>query len=306
MLAVSPDDYFDETRSNVVQFGTGGRVPRPSLTGVPEARRLHLGAVVADIRSFTSQRSVRITPSANLVHVIIPLMGGMTAVTSQGAYRVAPGSALLLGQRERTDCVWFAGAIGMVLHVSRAAVQAQTFAAFQEPRRLGNVTLLLDISEPGSSLEAATSPLVYIAGERANPSAGDAIVAGLVDVLRLSQADSGAFPIAASVKRAVDHLRRDSRMDCSPEQLARVAGVTLPVLRRNFKDCLGVTLTRFVLETRLDWARARLSSTCESRSIADLAVATGLTGAGVFTRAYQRKFGETPTQMRARTFATRR
>lgn len=297
MLAVSPANGLSETRHDVPEFANGGPAPRAPQVATTEPRRLQLGTVIADVRSFTSQRSVRITPSANLVHVVIPLTGGMTAVMPQGAHRVAPGTALLLAQRERTDCVWFAGARGLVLHVSRTAIQAQAFAAFDEPRRLGNVTLLLDLNEPGSSFEAAIAPLSRLSPEGANAAMGDATVAGLVDMLRLSEEAAGAFPIAASVKRAIDHLRHTSRTACPPEQLACIAGVTLPVLRRNFKDCLGVTLTLFMLDARLEWARERLTSTRETRSIADLAAATGLNGVGVFTRAWM-DFGGLMSQER--------
>lgn len=306
MLAVSPDDHCQEAHRDVpLSFGSEpeARLPAPIR---PESHRLQLGPVVADIVNFTKQRSVRITPSTNVVHLAAPFTGAMTAVNETGTQPVAPGTALLIGQRERTDCVWSAGATGLVLHVSRAAVQAQTFAAFQEPRRLGNVTLPLDISEPGSTLHAAISTVMMLSPAKENAATGDAIIAGLVDTLCLSEDTAGALPVAASVKRAIDHLRRDGELDCSLEKLARSAGITLPVLRRNFKDCLGITLTQFVLDARLDWGRARLTSSTESRSIAQLAVAAGLTGAGVFTRAYQRKFGETPTQSRARTFTTRR
>jgi len=111
------------------------------------------------------------------------------------------------------------------------------------------------------------------------------------------------IPASASVRRAMDHLHQGSALDCTAEQLAGVAGVTLPVLRRNFKNCLGLTLTQFMLEARLQWARERLGSNTESRSIAELAAVIGLSGVR-FSRVYQRIFGETPTRTRMRAFHT--
>lgn len=310
MLAVKLESVAHSSRSQTSAFPNATSRSRASISRTVDARRMQLGSVAVDVRAFSSQRAVRVPGSAGIVHVVVPVIGAMTAVTVDGVHRVVARSALLLSQREPTDCIWYAGAAGLILHIPRAAIQAQAFVAFQTPRRLGNATLVMDIAEPGCAFATALQPLLAStppphALSAFDETLGARIVAGLVDRLCLEEFTS-VFPVAASVKRAIDHLREDAGAVRSPEQLARLAGVTLPVLRRNFRECVGVTLTRFIQDTRLDWANKRLKGAHESRSIAELADAIGLTGAGVFARSYQRRFGETPSQTRARAFASRR
>ena len=110
------------------------------------------------------------------------------------------------------------------------------------------------------------------------------------------------FPVARSVQRAVDHLRAHPCHGLSIHDLAQVAGVTTGTLRRNFRACLGVTATQLIQQIRVEWVRSRLESATESRSISELSLAAGFGAPGMMSRAYQRRFGETPSQTRARAF----
>lgn len=124
--------------------------------------------------------------------------------------------------------------------------------------------------------------------------------------LGAAAAADDAVRVSRSLTRAAAHLVANPDTPCTAEELARIAGVTLPTLQRNVKRCLGISLARFVERERLTWLRERLMSPLESRSIALLAEASGYRRPSTLARSYQRLFGETPTETRARAFAASR
>lgn len=131
-------------------------------------------------------------------------------------------------------------------------------------------------------------------------------LANLAEILDVRPADRNPFPVARSVQRAIDHVRANPHDGLSIHDLAQAAGVTAGTLRRNFRTCLGVSVTQLVQQIRLEWVRSRLESATESRSIGELSLAAGFGASGMLARAYQRRFGETPSQTRARAFAAPR
>jgi AraC-like DNA-binding protein len=244
--------------------------------------------------------------SSHLLRLIIPTTGRVTIQTHAKRVSVAEGEALLLNVRDDVECGWSRDASGVVIQVAQGAVQAANFDLNGEPRRVANTLYMLSVSEY-SVLRDALWPLT--ADDQASPLNGDAgiehgalIVKALAYALAQASQRDDIFPIVGSVKRALDQLH-GSLHDATPETLARAAGVTLPMLRRNVRATTGVALTHLIQGAQLDWAHARLSSDRESRPVEALARASGLGGARLFARAYQRRFGETPTQTRARVFA---
>lgn len=113
---------------------------------------------------------------------------------------------------------------------------------------------------------------------------------------RIASPDPVGPAISRSLQRAASHLKAHPDSRCSAEDLARIAGVTLPTLRRNAKLCLGVPLARFIEEVRLTWAHERLKSPMENRSITELALASGYRRSTSFARSYHRLFDETPSR----------
>jgi AraC-like DNA-binding protein len=302
MMRYAIDPCSFETPVPATLWGDAARddvaPPKPCLM---PPRRLCAGPVTAEISSFAEQQTMPLAPNPQIAQLIVPIRGGATVALQNDVHRVAVGAALLLAQRDAVDCVWQAGSTGLVLQIPRTALQILAFQLHAEPRRLTSGALLFDRSSLNAAFEAA---IAAFSGQR-NPdaSAGDAIVAGVVTLLRQRRRTNPLlFPLAASVKRAIDHLRGNVQ-HATQEHLARAAGVTLAVLRRNVRECAGVTLARLIQDAQLDWARDRLKSTHESRSIGQLAAASGVGAPGVFTRTYQRRFGETPTQTRVRAFA---
>lgn len=270
------------------------------------AMRFRIGGVNAAYRSFGSQRALALTPNDSLIYVVLPLRGVVVAVTADGAFDAQAGQALLLARAERVTCVWKAGSAGLTLHIPRAAIQAEASRMFDEPRRLAGLVAAFDWSDrpamvAGSPLEARLLADALTRDEAQASERG--LCERLVRTIVAARLDGSAFPVAKSVLRAVQHIRMHPQRALTSEDLAPFAGVTAATLRKNFRACLGLTVTHVVREARLHWVRQALASPHESRSIALLAEAAGFGGAGVLARAYQQCFGETPTQTRARAFA---
>ncbi|WP_237832094.1 AraC family transcriptional regulator [Sandaracinobacteroides sayramensis] len=272
-------------------------------------QRFRIGRMDFDYRAFPRQRAVALTSGDTMIHVVLPIAGSMLVPDGSGGNgRLGAGSALLLAAGSRTTCIWAAGSRALMLHIPRAAVQAEASRATGEPRRLAAIDHVFGWSaaQAGTALPrpAAVSRLEYsglddILLERRT-------LADLVSTLLEEPMAATLFPVARSVQRAVEQIRANPQHGWSAHDLVPVAGVTVGTLRRNFRTCLGVTITQHVQQIRLEWVRLRLESQTESRSISDLSLAAGFGASGMLNRAYQRHFGETPSQTRARAFRSRR
>lgn len=257
-------------------------------------QRSKIGRVEIDWRSFPKQRPVSVTPTEAMVHVIVPLAGHAIIVGNSGSFTLTPGEALLLAGFDKTTCVWVAGSRAVLLHIPRASVQAVASRAFGDARRLGAIDCRFDFAPEELDDESVGRP---------NEAR---ILETLVCALRATAQEPALFPLARSVQRAVDQVRANPVLAWTIEDLAALAGVTPGTLRRNFGSCLGMSVTQLILQLRIEWVRARLESVVESRSIGELSIASGFGASGMLNRTYQRHFGETPSQTRARAFRSRR
>lgn len=275
----------------------------PAASGV----QFVLDAVQIVYQPDSSQRTIALTPSDRLVYVVVPARGTVVAMTAEGSRSAGEGEALLLARAELVSCVWEIGSAGMVMHVPRAAIQAQAARLFGAPRRLAGTVAVFDWTARPTFLSGRPFDACLAGNRLAETEAGERqhiLCASLVRAMAAAGLEETAFPVAKSVVRALDHVRAHPHVAWAVEDLASVAGVTAATLRKNFRSCLGLTVTQVVRETRLQWVRRQLASPNESRSIARLAEAVGFGGAGALARAYQHRFGETPTQSRTRAFAS--
>jgi AraC family transcriptional regulator len=106
-------------------------------------------------------------------------------------------------------------------------------------------------------------------------------------------------------QRDLLHLLGDIRTRLDPrstlQDLAKRAGWSRFHLHRAFRRVVRETPKQYMLRLRLERAAARLVSTDEA--VLDLAVAAGFASHEVFTRAFRRHFGQTPTSYRASALA---
>ncbi|MEA3390686.1 MAG: AraC family transcriptional regulator [Pseudomonadota bacterium] len=301
-----------EMAENTAARGAAASVPtrRPVLDlsqprfEPDSTRRAQLGQIGIDLRASGRQHCAQLTPNATTVHLVVPIAGSAVGVSHQEFRQLKPGAALLLTKRQRTDFLWTAESCGLVLHIPTAVLQQGVAASFPEPRRLAAVSHALALEGAASELANHLSSALRIlkTGEIIEQATDRLLVQALIAALRTVD-ENEFFPISRSLQRASEHLMAHPDSRCAPEELARIAGVTLPTLQRNVKTCLGIPLAKFVEQVRLTWVREQLMSSMESRSIAGLAEACGYSSPSTLARSYQRLFGETPTQTRARAFA---
>lgn len=90
----------------------------------------------------------------------------------------------------------------------------------------------------------------------------------------------------------------DPAADWTVETMAATAGLSPRQFSRRFREALGASPAAFVEALRLDEARLRLATTGDS--IARVAHAAGFRSDDVFRRAFERRFGVTPSAYRDR------
>ncbi|HEX7853766.1 MAG TPA: helix-turn-helix transcriptional regulator [Sphingobium sp.] len=187
---------------------------------------------------------------------------------------------------------WKADAL--ILRLPRSAAQIHASARHGGARRLALRPLSIDL--------IAGSPLRQMLAELVQGDAGEercgTILAEIVTALVAQHGADTAFPLSRSITFARAHLDKHATEPLALEELASKAGVTGITLQRGFKACFGMTVASYSQAVRLHGARARLQCGWESRSIAGIAHGAAFPSVTTFVRAYQKLFGETPTQTR--------
>jgi len=102
------------------------------------------------------------------------------------------------------------------------------------------------------------------------------------------------------VARAMQYIQAHYASDLTLEDLARAAQVSPFHLARMFKSALGVTPHRFLIQTRVQNARALLA-TGAGRSLAEVADSVGFADQSHLTRHMKRELGVTPGEVRSAT-----
>jgi AraC-like DNA-binding protein len=100
----------------------------------------------------------------------------------------------------------------------------------------------------------------------------------------------------AAILRAIENRSGDPNL--SAAAVAKLLGITPRYVHLLVADT-GRSFTHHLLERRLERAALMLrDSRWEQRKIADIAVEAGFTDLSYFNRAFRRRFGLTPTEMR--------
>jgi len=290
-----------------------GAIARPLPNGIGRRTtsvRVGFGAIGVRHHSLDAGDELRIAPIADTLQIVVSVAGAVADI--RGAISVATlatGEALLLSQMAAIECGFAERSAVLVVDLPGGVLQAATFTQRGEPRRLGQIYRTLSRDTRRTALGRALARLAAIYPCSPNHSGqmdavGESLLAAIIEDLCEQDTVHGGFPIAASVQRAIARLADHDAEPVVLDQIVRAAAVARATLSRAIKDTTGISLTNFVQHARLDWARDRLGNVRESRSLAALATVAGYRPT-VFTRNYQRRFGETPTQTRTRAFATR-
>lgn len=108
-------------------------------------------------------------------------------------------------------------------------------------------------------------------------------------------------PTTATLRRAAKTLIEGRLNDSglTAESVARTVGVSLRHLNRGFA-AESTTVTQYIHDRRLELAKQELTSVVSSPPrIADIAARWGFSSQAHFTRAFRRRYGMAPSEMRA-------
>lgn len=122
------------------------------------------------------------------------------------------------------------------------------------------------------------------------------VVIGLVGMsrdLHLPKEDTSDFD---SVARVIEIIRRDLDQPLKISHLAESAGLSTWQLDQRMRELFGVTVSQFILQTRMDAAARRLRQ--GNDSIVQVALAVGYGDQSAFTRQFGKTFGMTPSAYR--------
>jgi AraC family transcriptional regulator len=124
-------------------------------------------------------------------------------------------------------------------------------------------------------------------------------VAQLID--RYGQTRDAAAPAGRGLgplqyKRVVDHVAENFAKPLPIEELALVAGISPAHFARLFKEVVGDTPHQFVMDYRVERAKALLAD--RTRALADIAIGCGFSDQSHFNRVFKRLSGKTPREWR--------
>ena len=113
----------------------------------------------------------------------------------------------------------------------------------------------------------------------------------------MPSARSGRISVPSSrVARAQQFIEENIERPLRAAEIAEAAGVSGPTLAREFRRHLGTSPVAYARACRLDRAYQSLTAANRSEtSVAATAARWGFTHLGEFAAAYQRRFGERPS-----------
>ena len=100
----------------------------------------------------------------------------------------------------------------------------------------------------------------------------------------------------ANLNRIIERIEADLTADLSLNELAAVAGLSIPHFCRAFKQTLGCPPHAYILRRRLERAKEYLR--LSSMSITDVAHLCGFSSSSHFSNAFRRDTGTTPLEFR--------
>ncbi|MGB3815149.1 MAG: helix-turn-helix transcriptional regulator [Shinella sp.] len=103
------------------------------------------------------------------------------------------------------------------------------------------------------------------------------------------------------VRRAEEILSAEAREPPTIGEVAQRLGISARTLSEGFRRFRGITPREFLATRRLEGLRAELETAPSDRTVSDIAGEWGFVNFGALAGYYRKRFGELPSQTRART-----
>jgi AraC-like DNA-binding protein len=244
------------------------------------------------------------------VHLIVLKQGSLTVRGSKGeSTAIAHRSAILLPPSASGRAIVSDDTIGMSIIAPWHEIRAEAVRLLGHdptidalPQRaeeiaLGDPVFGALTRNAGTALNEMLS-LGQIGLSRVAQEHLDELVLGLfattlVDELRVEPPSGEAGP--SIVRRAQDFIRANAADAIRLSELATDLGIGMRALQIAFRKNLGLSPRDYLMQCRLDLARARLLSGDPRTRISTVAFDCGFTDLALFSRKYRQAFGELPS-----------
>lgn len=138
-------------------------------------------------------------------------------------------------------------------------------------------------------------PQLFADSIRVQRQLAGAVAAALVEACDLEQSGVRASP--RGIRRLLEQIHDDPARPWTAADMAATTGASVRRMQESFRDAVGCTPTRYLLDVRLQRAHAELT-TDPTTSISDIAATWGFSSASRFAAAYRRRYGEPPSAAR--------
>ncbi len=222
----------------------------------------------------------RIAPHAHpWPQLIVPMRGVMTIWTTVGTWVVPPGSAVCAPAR--------------IAHAWRGTGRLEMHALYFRPDEpVGPLPQRTGVIAISSLLRELIVRSVEIGMLDARIPTHHAIATLVTELL--SERDTPAFalpkPHSPELLRLIESL---NGVPDSPARLAVAAGMSLRTLQRRFRDETGISLGRWLRQSRMSDGLLALAA---GQSVAAVARRAGYSSPSAFVAAFRGVFGTTPGQ----------
>jgi AraC-like DNA-binding protein len=266
--------------------------------------------------SYGGDITVQAPPLTDFYLLQFTLSGACEIETALGTRAIGAGSLMAinpsLGYRKR----WSAECAQLILRLDRRAIERRIASdlgidcrrppafAFEPMEMRGALPLVRFVDSMCRDLDEAGPGLAH---GFVRTHAESTLLALVLSSLEHNYSaayrgeDGISGPAPACVRRAEDYARAHAGAPIGVDDMALAAGVSARTLHRAFRTFRDTTPLAFVKTLRLDQTRQELARAAQDgRSVADVAMACGLTHLGKFARDYRARFGESPSETRRR------
>lgn len=153
-----------------------------------------------------------------------------------------------------------------------------------------------DKNIPSYALDAVTRADRFAASKAKDKSDLNKILFQTIDNVCTLILQYTIHQYSSSVRNAIEYIHSNLSSSLSVERIAKQVGVTPNYLSALFKKTLGIKLTEYISDTRLDSASRLLSSS--ELTVKEIAHHVGIHDYNYFSRLFKRKYGKTPSDFR--------
>ncbi|SFO52092.1 Helix-turn-helix domain-containing protein [Pseudonocardia ammonioxydans] len=262
--------------------------------------------------AYGGEATLTMPPTCDTYHINLTLRGGTKGDRRDATAQTWAGeSGLVLLPNLPTTVAWSADAAQLILKVPRTILEGRYAELTGEsPDGPLQLPFALDLGTPeGQGLRRSVEfladelnrPAGLAAADLARRRLEDFVLCQVLAAAGVTRTIAGAAGMPRRrVAEVVDYMRAHAHEHLRPEDLARVACMSVRALQASFRHELGTTPSRLLREIRLERVHTALSSGNPDVSIGAVALRWGFAHLGRFSAQYRSRFGELPNQTLAR------